>query len=221
MTTWSAVEAAPLPQSDAPSAPEVFEGVEFPHGEISFADRVVRYKSGAQVESPFDDPANALGPPDYDSRADTGSVALGNSEATCESELVMEFVDNLLVDIPDEDLWIFEIGPSVEATEVYISSDGEDWIALGRVEGSKRGIDISGAATPNQQFKFVKLCDYPDGNTSRAPYGGPDIDAVGAIGTIPVETVTPPAHTSTQIAGISMVWWVFVVSWVSLCWGLG
>ena len=139
------------------------------HGEISFADRVVRCKAAEGVEAPYDNPDNALGLPDYDADAETGFVALGNAEETCQGELVLEFRDNVLVDIPGDDLWIFEIGPAVEATDVYISTDGQSWVPLGRVEGATRGVDIAGHITLGQRFNFVRLCDYPDGNTVPRP----------------------------------------------------
>ncbi len=204
VTPWLAVEAAPSVQSGPTPTPLVFDDVEFPHGEISFADNIISFKSGRGVEAPYDVPANALGLPDSD------PVALGNSETTCESELVMEFVDNILLDVPGDDLWIFEIGPSVEAIDVYISPDDQNWISVGVVEGSTRGIDIADYTTPDQRFKFVKLCDHPDGTSSPAPYGGPDLDAVGAIGTefqpIPDETAFS-ATEMPQIAGLSVLWW--------------
>ena len=173
------------------SSAKDYGGIDFPNGDISFADRVVSFKNAEGVESRYANPNSALGPPDYDSEEDMGYVSLGNGKNICEAELILEFVDNTLVDIPGDDLWIFEIGPAVEATDVYISDDGENWISLGVVRGSTRGVDISSYTSPGQTFRFVKLCDYPDGQTSDSPYGGPDIDAVGAIGTIAITPATP------------------------------
>ena len=169
-----------------------FGGVEFPQGAISFADRVVSYTGAEGVTAPHDDPTRALGPPNDE------MVALGNAESQCQTSLVLEFVDNYLVDVEGNDLWIFEVGPAVEATELFISTDAVNWIAIGKVEGSTRGADIADFVSPGQKFPFIRLCDFPDGNTSGSPFAGPDISAVGAIGSIvrpPSEQNNPPTVT--------------------------
>lgn len=169
---------------------EDYGGIDFPNGDISFADGIVSFKNAEGVEGSYANPSSALGPPDYDSEEDTGYVSLGNGKNVCEGELILEFIDNALVDIPGDDLWIFEIGPAVEAVDVYVCDDGKNWISLGVIEGSTRGIDIAEYTSPGQKFQFVKLCDHPDGRTSGSPWGGPDIDAVGAIGTITITSAT-------------------------------
>jgi hypothetical protein len=170
-----------------------YGGVEFPNGAISFADSVISYNPCCSVEAPYNNPNNALGPPDYNESEDTEEaitaayVCLGDANNICEcGSLILKFTDNAIVDIPGNDLYVFEIGPVVEATEVFISTDGQEWIDLGRIEGSTRGVDIHDKVSPGQKFHFVKLCDFPDGETSNWKWPGPDIDAVGAIGTIPV-----------------------------------
>lgn len=164
-----------------------FGGIEFPNGICSFADRIVDYNPCNAIKSPHDDPSNALGPPDYRGDASATYVSLGNTknDLNCGS-LVLEFVDNALVDVPGNDLYIFEVGGRVEATEVFISTDGNEWIDLGKIKGSTRGIDIHDRVSTSQEFHFVKLCDYPDGNTSSSPTPGPDIDAVGAVGSVSI-----------------------------------
>ena len=159
---------------------EEIGGVEFPLGERSFADRVVSYSPGTDVEAPHNQPGSALGAPDYPNPEE--QVALGNSTSECEAELVLEFRDNFLIDVEGVDLWIFEIGPAVEATEVFITYGDDPWTRVGRIEGATRGVDIHGLAEPGEKFTRVRLCDWPGDKSSRAPYGGPDIDAVGAIG---------------------------------------
>lgn len=164
---------------------EVFGEIEFPEGEASFADKVVSYtlNDATGVEAPYDDSEAALGVPDE--AGDYGYVCLGNTPSTgVSSELVLEFVDNRLVDVEGDDLYIFEIGPAVEATSVAVSIDGEQWHELGRIAGSTRGVDLSSfpELPAGALYRFVRLQDYPDGDTSGAPYGGPDIDAIGAIG---------------------------------------
>lgn len=166
---------------------EEFDGVKFPAGVSSFADRVVSYDlgDGEDVEAPFDDPTRALGPPDYVSNSTPNYVALGNVPADGQpSELVLEFVDNRLIDVEGDDLYVFEVGSQAEPTQIAISSDGETWFELGRIEGSTRGIDLADHPDVPEGglFRFVLLRDVPGGGGSSAPYGGPDIDAIGAIG---------------------------------------
>ena len=52
----------------------------------------------------------------------------------------------------------------------------------------------------------MKLCDYPDGASSYAPWGGPDIDAVGAIGTQPQPTPTPAPGSQAIATGVQPPW---------------
>lgn len=180
-------KAAPLLQGTS------YNGIEFPQGDISFADRVLSFTPGPGVGAPCDQPSASLGPPDYDPDDNSTYVALGNTGTTCQGELILEFVDNYLVDVDGDDLYVFEIGPMAEATDLYISTDGSNWISIGRIQGATRGVDISRFARPGQRFPYVRLCDHPDGNTSSGAWSGPDIDAVGAIGAVyrPPEERTP------------------------------
>ena len=161
-------------------------GVDFPLGPRSFADRVVSYSPGSQVEAPYNVPENALGVPG-------GYVSLGWG-----GMLVVEFTDNMLIDQAEVeeglDLYIYGIGSSVEPFEVFISQDGTSWISLGEVRGHPRGIDIAGYVEPGGAYRFVKLVD-SDTRMSSSPSGGADIDAIGAIGSVekrsPEITVRP------------------------------
>lgn len=162
---------------------EEIGGVEFPLGERSFADQVVSYSPGTEVEAPWNQAGSALGVPDYP--ASEEQTSLGNSTTECEAELVLEFRDNFLIDVEGPDLWVFEIGPAVEATEVFVTYGDDPWTRIGRIEGATRGVDIHGHVEPGEKFTRVRLCDWPGDKSSAAPYGGPDIDAVGAIGAGP------------------------------------
>jgi hypothetical protein len=166
---------------------EVFGGIDFPEGAKSFADRVVSLSFGTAtgVLPPYDDPAQTLGVPDFVDEDSVQYLSLGNTPANgTQSELVLEFVDNRLIDVDGPDLYVFEIGPRVESTELAISVDGERWFELGAIEGSTHEVDLAAFETLPERalFRFVRLRDRIDGATSRSPFGGPDIDAVGAIG---------------------------------------
>lgn len=184
--SWSSSLVFGLWLSSGTAAAEEFGGIEFPRGAASFADHVVSYESNdaTGVEAPYDNAELALGVP-ATSTEDPYYVSLGNAPSSgTSSALIVEFVDNRLVDIEGDDLYVFEIGPAVEATSAAISIDGAQWFELGRIQGSTRGIDLSAfpELPEGALFRYVRLSDYPDGTTSSAPYGGPDIDAIGAIG---------------------------------------
>lgn len=178
---------------------EQFGGVEFPLGAISFADGVVDFTAGSASIPPYDDPSRGLGVPDYDGTEDT-YFAIGESGV-----VVFEFTDNLLVDQSivenGNDLYIFEIGPIVEAFDVAISADGLDYIEVGRVSGQPTGLDIAPFVQSGDAFRFVRLTDDGDGS-SGSPFAGADIDAVGAIGSIAVPE--PTAMLLSLVAACGM-----------------
>lgn len=181
-----------------------YGGVEFPGGEASFADSVYSYEQGSNVDQGtlYTDPSNSLGAPDY-SGGDDQYVSLGNG-----GTLVLRFSDNSLTTSSnsDHDLWIFEIGPAVEATEVYISRDAINWIYVGEVSGSTSGVDIDAyvgnGVVSGEKYSYVKLIDNYDDDFSSSGTSGADIDAVGAISSSqPVPIDDPPVNgTCNEVA---------------------
>src|ERR1051325_11020016 len=151
--------------------------VHFPLGDRSFADEVVSFEMGTPAPKPViaRNPESALGPPDNNDKRHTGFVTLG-----CGGVLTLRFTDNVLVDLPGPDLWVFEVGPAVEPTEVEISRDGVTWIDAGKVHGGTAGIDIGPKIQPGDSFTYVRLTDLKKDCGGQRP--GADIDAVGAIG---------------------------------------
>ncbi len=156
----------------------------FPAGDISWADRVVSFKPGHPGPRRSKDPRAAIGPPDYRGRDDREDekhyVALGHGGV-----LVLEFTDNVLVDGPGPDLAVFEIGPAIEPMFIAISEDGKEWIDVGKAEGGKSTLDIHRYVKPGQQFRFVRITDAKAGLSNNSDWPGADIDAVGAINTLP------------------------------------
>jgi hypothetical protein len=134
------------------------------------------------------DPSAALGAPDFVNGAgnDGSFVTLGPG-----GTITLQFTDNSLTgsDSTALDLWIFEIGADVEATDVEISRNGVDFLSVGSVGGATSGIDIdpflaAASIDPFTKFSFVRLTDVlADGQTatSGSSTPGADIDAVGAI----------------------------------------
>jgi len=183
-----------------PADAVIYGGIDFPAGAISFADAVVSYSpkiepdpvTGLPVPDPrWRDPNDALGIPNYTLPVgpvhNLGQfVSLGNG-----GSIVLKFTDNILTggDDAGDDLYIFEVGPFVEATFVEISRHGVIWHPVGSVGGATAGVDIDAYGfTSSDLFRYVRLTD--DTGDWPAPnqydfYAGADIDAVGAISTIP------------------------------------
>ena len=151
--------------------------VYFPLGDASFADKITTFKSGkpAARYAKDRDPANALQTPDYKAGNESGYLTLG-----CGGTLVTSFTDNALVDIKGPDLYIFEIGDSIEPTALSISVDGKQWIDVGSIAGGRAEVDISSYTKKNEVFSYVKLTDLKSDCGAGTP--GADIDAIGAIG---------------------------------------
>jgi OmpA-OmpF porin, OOP family len=151
--------------------------VHFPLGDRSFADEVVRYDIGNPPPKPANarDPQKALGPPNYQAKGHEGFVTLG-----CGGSLTLRFTDNALVNVDGPDLYVFEVGPSVEPTRLEISRDGETWIDVGKIAGGTAAVDIASAVQPGDSFTYVRLTDLKKDCGGAWP--GADIDAVGAIG---------------------------------------
>lgn len=159
-------------------------GVEFPQGEISFADKIIGYTPGEGVAAPHNTSSMAIGIPgntgDFCNASKCDEVSLG-----IKGTLTVEFTDNYLTTSGDNklDLWIFETGSAVEATKIDVSVNGTDWIDVGHVAGATAGIDLDAfigkGIVEDTKYRFVKMKDMKA--SSAYPMQGADIDAVGAI----------------------------------------
>lgn len=147
-----------------------------PLGARSFADIAVAFRSGEKPSrAPFDFPGSALGEPNYRSTSSADFISLG-----CDGELVLQFTDNVLVDVEGVDLYVFEIGPIVERTELAISVDGRAWTEVGVIEGARSDVDIRPYAKKGERYGFVRLRNA--GKACGGQHAGADIDAVAAVG---------------------------------------
>jgi len=151
-------------------------------GSLAFATKVLEYRVGSPAPKRAVDrnPAEALGEPDYNASRDTGFVTLG-----CGGSLALEFTRSVIVDVPGPDIYIFEIGPDIEPTQLEISTDGNRWINIGKISGGKASVDIHDFVSPEDRFRFVRLTDLKSACGGNTP--GADIDALAAVGCIPVQ----------------------------------
>ena len=112
------------------------------------------------------------------------SLGLGGS-------IVLEFTDNLLTGSGDSkpDLVVFETG-AIESVLVEISRDGVSFFEVGILGGLTNQLDIDAVGFgPEDRFAFVRLTDLRQGDITGAALGA-DIDAVGAISSVPVDRYT-------------------------------
>lgn len=183
----------------------LFHGVEFPDGAVSFADSVVSYDpaygGGNQPAATYQDATQALGIPNYPEGSNPEYVSLGAG-----GRLVLRFTDNSLTGSGDSalDLWIFEIGPDVEDTDVDISKDGTTWFSVGKVFGSVSGIDIDAFGFDTSDFfSFIRLTDVISEGQTTGTTVGADIDAVGAISSAP-PVINVPEPAAFALFGIGL-----------------
>ncbi len=192
----------------APAQAVIISGIDFPHGNLSFADSVVSFAQGPGPAAAFSDPLNSLGVPDVNT-TNGQACFFAPSTANCRftslgeaGNLVLRFTDNVLtgssttgsvIGVGDgfAELYVFEVGVS-ESSRVEISANGADWINVGQIGGGSGnslgvfsyGFDIDKLGYGlTDSFTYVRLTDLQiDGTTS--PQGA-DIDAVGAISSVP------------------------------------
>lgn len=148
-------------------------------GEISFADRLVEFKVGDPPPvKKYRDSTQCLHEPNYKSYHKPKFVSLG-----CGGTLIVEFTNNGFMNLPGDDLYIFEVGPSKESAKIEISENGVDWVYAGTIAGGKSSIDLEDEQIDTQTvFYFVKITDLKD--LCRSISAGADIDAIGAINSV-------------------------------------
>lgn len=156
-----------------------YKSVYFPLGKISFADKLVEFQVGdpAPIKK-YRDSTQCLHEPDYTNYHNPNFVSLG-----CGGILVVEFTDNGFMNLPGDDLYIFEVGPSREAAKIEISENGVDWLYAGRIAGGKSAIDLSDEGIDSETvFYFLRITDLKE--LCRSISAGADIDAIGAINSV-------------------------------------
>ncbi len=151
--------------------------ISLPQGDISFADTVIAYIPGNPAPVKHNShPQDAVGVPDFKQDSISGFVSLGVG-----GELILAFTNNALINIPGNDLYIFECGRYVEETYLYVSKDAKTWISVGKIKGGNALVDIGDSTQPGDMFRYIKLVDAKT-KTNDSKWPGADIDAVAAIG---------------------------------------
>ena len=180
--------------SGAEAPPETFQGVLFDEGVISFADTVVEFLPDAGGAPPaiiHQVSTQALGAPDS---LDPGAEPIDGSSVVSlglGGSLTVQFTDNLLSGSGDAqpDLVVFETG-GVESVRVEISRDGLLFQDVGILGGLDDRLDIDQFGFGTQdRFAFVRLTDLRQGSTNGTALGA-DIDAIGALSSVPVDAFT-------------------------------
>ncbi|MFK7736414.1 MAG: GEVED domain-containing protein [Pirellulaceae bacterium] len=178
--------------------PLVFGGQLFDVGSLAFADDVVTgsYQNlaggGPPPAAGLDDPIQALGAPNFsgsgEPQADEGVVSLGPGGL-----LTLQFTNNFLTGSgnADPDLMLFEVGDS-EEVNVSVSVDGVRFTDVGRASAASPLIDIDAFGfDPNSRIGFVRLEDVVNQGSTTGDSVGADIDAIGALSSVPAENATP------------------------------
>lgn len=156
-----------------------YESIYLPLGKISFADKLIEYKVGAPAPiQKYRDSMQCLHEPNYKNYQTPNFISLG-----CGGSLTVEFTDNGFMNLPGDDLYLFEVGPSQEPAKVEISQNGKDWVYAGKIAGGKSSIDLSKAGIDDETvFYFLKITDLKD--LCKSKTAGADIDAIGAINSV-------------------------------------
>lgn len=176
---------------------EVFSGISFPHGGISFADAIdpAGVTLGSDVDFEYTDIFAALSSPDGTGRGPEPASGDFTLSLGSGGRAVFQFTNNLLTgnDSPSPDLVIFETGAS-ESVRVEISRDGKNYFDVGVASGLSPFVDLDAYGFgAGDRFAYVRLTDIVTPFDEPTPSFGPagaDIDAVGAISTVAVDLYT-------------------------------
>ena len=168
----------------------------------SFADIVCAFYNPCE-NSLNTNPQAAIGVSDFNSIDSDEFVTLGEG-----GHIILKFTNNILINSGNDtaDVWVFEIGPAVEASLVellpvdsathnILTSEGipdddlDGFFEFDTLIGATSSLDIDAYLTNNYpagtlKFNAIKITDIVDGECDDSPYPGADIDAVCALSTI-------------------------------------
>ncbi len=174
--------------------PQIFGDYLFGHGGISFADAVIAYSPGADVDSDFTNTDAVLSTPDDFGPGLEPSNGRTTLSLGTRGSVTLLFTNNFLTgnNSSTPDLVVFETGSS-ESVRVEISRDGVTFFDVGTADALRPEIDIDRFGfTSADRFAYVRLTDLDtDGVTNSFGAAGADIDSVGALSTVPAFNYTP------------------------------
>ncbi len=147
--------------------------ITIPGGADSFAVKVIDFIHGDPHPTMSQEQDCILGTPDYKSSGDGKALCIGFG-----GSIVLEFKVSI-IDGEGMDIYVFEVGPAVEATKVEVSNDLENWVYVGDADGSLSGVDLNGKIPEGASYKYVRVTDLK--TSSSGSYPGADIDAVAGI----------------------------------------
>ena len=156
-----------------------YESIYLPLGKISFADSLIEYKVGVPPPiQKYRDSVQCLHEPNYKNYQTPNFISLG-----CGGSLTVEFTDNGFMNLPGDDLYLFEVGPSKEPAKVEISQDGKNWVYAGKIAGGKSSIDLTTVGIDDETvFYFLRITDLK--TLCKSKSAGADLDAIGAINSV-------------------------------------
>ncbi len=156
-----------------------YSSVYLPLGKISFADSIIEFKMGKPLPyEKYRDSSQCLNEPNYISYTTPTFLSLG-----CRGSITVAFTNNGFMNLPGNDLYIFEVGPSEEAAMVEISTNGVDWIFAGKITGGRSYLELSDEKIdPEMVFYYLRITDLKEVCNSKT--AGADIDAIGAINSV-------------------------------------
>lgn len=144
----------------------------------AFATEVIEFNPGTPwtKDDNADDVECILGLPDWNGKYkgdSRGGVTIGSG-----GSLVLKF-DIAIYDGEGLDIYVFEIGEEVEATQVEVSRDLNEWYNVGIAKGKTAGVDLNGKIPEGMRFRYVRLTDMK--TTTGGTWPGADIDAVSGL----------------------------------------
>ncbi|QNJ96616.1 OmpA family protein [Constantimarinum furrinae] len=153
-----------------------YKSIYLPLGTLSFADSIVHFRLGfPEPLQKYTDSSQCLHEPNYKRYQDPNFLSLG-----CGGTVTVAFTDNGFMNLPGDDLYVFEVGPSREPASIEISENGTDWFYAGKIDGGKSVIDLADENISTETvFYFVRVTDLK--NLCKSKSAGADIDAIAAI----------------------------------------
>ncbi len=160
----------------------------------AFATEVIEFTPGTPwtTQNEQKKVENILGRPNYvgDAYTAKGDYCLGAG-----GSIVLGFNISIF-DGEGLDIYIFEVGGTVEDTRVEVSNDLKTWYDVGVAKGKTAGVDLAGKVPAGARFRYVRLTDLK--KSSNGAWPGADIDAVSGLNTKAISSSW--AETEVQLA---------------------